>query len=214
MRQVLGPGVLGRPRGIGWRGRWEGGLGWGIHVTPWLIHVNVWQNRLKCCEVISLQLIKIHGKKKKIDEYFILTLWPTYLTPRYYQIKMKTFVHSNLCVGLAKNFVRVKTQTFWPIKYDLFSYYWVLRVFLYILNISSFIRYMTYKYFLSIYSLYSHSPNSVFFKEKKFKVLKSNLYQFVPLQILLFRSSKKSLLYPCSHRFFSIFNFKFYFTEV
>ena len=28
-------------RGIGWRGRWEGGLGWGIHVSPWLIHVNV-----------------------------------------------------------------------------------------------------------------------------------------------------------------------------
>ena len=30
---------LGRPRGIGWRGRWEGELGWGIHVYPWLIHV-------------------------------------------------------------------------------------------------------------------------------------------------------------------------------
>ena len=41
MRQVLGPGALGRPRGIGWRGRWEGGSGWGMHVTPWLIHVNV-----------------------------------------------------------------------------------------------------------------------------------------------------------------------------
>ena len=41
MRQVLGPGALGRPRGIGLRGRWEGGLGWGIHVNPWLIHVNV-----------------------------------------------------------------------------------------------------------------------------------------------------------------------------
>ena len=27
MRQVLGPGALGRPRGIGWRGRWEGGTG-------------------------------------------------------------------------------------------------------------------------------------------------------------------------------------------
>ena len=53
MRQVLGPGSLGRPRGIGWRGRWEGGLGWGIHVTPWLIHVNVWQNPLQCCEVAS-----------------------------------------------------------------------------------------------------------------------------------------------------------------
>ena len=35
------PGALGRPRGIGWRGRWEGGLGWGIHVYPSLIHVNV-----------------------------------------------------------------------------------------------------------------------------------------------------------------------------
>ena len=68
MRQVLGPGALGRPRGIGWRGRWEGGSGWGIHVTPWLIHVNVWQNPLKCCEVISLQLIKINEKKKEEEE--------------------------------------------------------------------------------------------------------------------------------------------------
>ena len=64
MRQVLGPGALGRPRGIGWRGRWEGGSGWGMHVTPWLIHVNVWQNPLPCCEVISLRLIKINEKKK------------------------------------------------------------------------------------------------------------------------------------------------------
>ena len=64
MRQVLGPGALGRPRGIGWRGRWEGGLGWGTHVNPWLIHVNVWQEPLQYCKVISLQLIKINGKKK------------------------------------------------------------------------------------------------------------------------------------------------------
>ena len=42
-----------------------GGSGWGIHVTPRLIHVNVWQNPLQCCEVISLQLIKINEKKKK-----------------------------------------------------------------------------------------------------------------------------------------------------
>ena len=63
MRQVLGPGVLGRPRGIGWRGRWERGSGRGIHVNPWLIHVNVWQKPLQYCEVISLQLIKINGKK-------------------------------------------------------------------------------------------------------------------------------------------------------
>ena len=66
MSQVLGPGALGRPRGIEWRGRWEGGLGWGIHVYPWLIHVNVWQKPLQYCKVISLQLIK-KIKKKQAD---------------------------------------------------------------------------------------------------------------------------------------------------
>ena len=47
MRQALGPSALGRPRGIGWRGRWEGGSGWGTHVNPWLIHFNIWQNPLQ-----------------------------------------------------------------------------------------------------------------------------------------------------------------------
>ena len=63
MRQVLGPGALGGPRVIGWRGRWKRGWGWGIHINPWLIHVNVWQKPLKYCKVISLQLIKINEKK-------------------------------------------------------------------------------------------------------------------------------------------------------
>ena len=48
----------------GWGGRWEGGSGWGTHVNPWLIHVNVWQKPLQYCKVISLQLIKIIGEKK------------------------------------------------------------------------------------------------------------------------------------------------------
>ena len=26
-------------------GVWEGGSGWGTHVHPWRIHVNVWQNQ-------------------------------------------------------------------------------------------------------------------------------------------------------------------------
>ena len=39
--QVLGPGALGRPGGIRWRGRWERGSGCVICVDPWLIHVNV-----------------------------------------------------------------------------------------------------------------------------------------------------------------------------
>ena len=64
MRWVLGPGALGRPIGIGWRGRWEGESGWGIHVNPWLIHVNILQKPLQYCKVISLQLIKINEKIK------------------------------------------------------------------------------------------------------------------------------------------------------
>ena len=65
MRQVLRAGALGGPRRMGWRGRWEGGSGWGTHVNPWLIHVTVWQKPLQYCKVISLQLIKINGKKKQ-----------------------------------------------------------------------------------------------------------------------------------------------------
>ena len=52
---------------MGWRGRWEGGSGWGTHVNPWLIHVNVWQKPLQYCKVVSLQLIKIIGGKKNLQ---------------------------------------------------------------------------------------------------------------------------------------------------
>ena len=76
MRQVLGPGALGRPRGIGWRGRWEGGSGWGIHVNLWLIHVNVWQKPLQYCKVFSLQLIKINEtKKRKVKVKTLSRVW-------------------------------------------------------------------------------------------------------------------------------------------
>ena len=61
MRQALGPGALGRPRGSWWRGRWEGGLGWGTHVNPWLFHFNVWQNPL---QKIIIIIIKKRNKKK------------------------------------------------------------------------------------------------------------------------------------------------------
>ena len=61
MRQVLRTGVLGRPRGMGWGGRWEGRSGWGIHVNPW-------QKSLQYCKVISLQLIIINGKKKLLKK--------------------------------------------------------------------------------------------------------------------------------------------------
>ena len=55
--QVLRAGVLGRPRGMGWGGRREGGSGWGTRVNPWLICVNVWQKPLQYFKVISLQLM-------------------------------------------------------------------------------------------------------------------------------------------------------------
>ena len=64
MRWVLRAGALGSPIRMGWGGRW-GVSGWGTHVNPWLIYVNIWQNPLQCCKVISLQLIKINKKKKK-----------------------------------------------------------------------------------------------------------------------------------------------------
>ena len=66
MRQVLGAGALGWPRGMGKGGRWEGGSGWGTYVHPWLIHVNVWQKPLQYCKIISLQLTNI--KKKQTNK--------------------------------------------------------------------------------------------------------------------------------------------------
>ena len=48
---------------------WDGeeggrGSGWGTHVHPWLIHVNVWQKPLQYCKVISLQLNELIKKIK------------------------------------------------------------------------------------------------------------------------------------------------------
>ena len=69
--RVLRAGALGWPRGMGWGGRWEGGSGWGTHVHPWLIHVNVWQKLLQYCKAISLQLKKKKDVSKggKVDSF-------------------------------------------------------------------------------------------------------------------------------------------------
>ena len=66
MRQVSGLVHWEDPEGWDGEGRWEGGSGWGAHVNPWLIHVNVWQKPLQYCKVISLQLIKINEKKLRL----------------------------------------------------------------------------------------------------------------------------------------------------
>ena len=42
---MLGAGALGCPGGMVPGGRREGASGWGTHVHPWRIHVDVWQNQ-------------------------------------------------------------------------------------------------------------------------------------------------------------------------
>ena len=37
------------PEGWDGEGGGRGGLGWGTHVYPWPIHVNVWQKPLQYC---------------------------------------------------------------------------------------------------------------------------------------------------------------------
>ena len=56
--RVLRAGALGRPWGMGWGGMWEGGSGWGTHVHPWLIHVNVRQKPLQYCKVIQFSSVQ------------------------------------------------------------------------------------------------------------------------------------------------------------
>ena len=76
VKQIASPGWIHETSAQGWYTgmtqrdgmgkRWEGVSGWGTHViSPWLIHVNVWQKPLQYCRVISLQLIKINEKKKR-----------------------------------------------------------------------------------------------------------------------------------------------------
>ena len=57
MRQALGPGALGRPRGIGWRGRWEG-IGMGNTCKPMAVSFQ--------CMTKSTTNKKINKKKKAV----------------------------------------------------------------------------------------------------------------------------------------------------
>ena len=96
MRQVLRSGALGRPRGMGWGGRREGGWGRGTHVNPWLIHVNVWQKPLQYCKVISLQLIKTNEKN-----FFILRCLIAFAITNEDKRKSHTFLRKHLSAGFS-----------------------------------------------------------------------------------------------------------------
>ena len=81
MRQALRPGVLGKPRGSVWRGRCEGGLGWGTHVNPWLFHFNVWQNSL---QIKKINKFKKNKKKKRRFSDLSLLFFGTLHSDGYY----------------------------------------------------------------------------------------------------------------------------------
>ena len=119
MRQVLGAGALGRPIGIRWRGRQEGGSGWGIYINPWLIHASLWQKPLQYCKVISLQLIKINGKKKKKAECrridaFELWCWRRLLRVPWKEIQPVHPKGDQSWVFIARTDVEAETPILWP----------------------------------------------------------------------------------------------------
>ena len=93
MRQALGPGAQGKPRGSGWRGRWEGGSGWGTHVNPWLFYSNVWQN--------SLQI-----KKKKEKKKMLVPCRKSYDQPRQHIKKQRHYFTNKGPSGQSYGFAR------------------------------------------------------------------------------------------------------------
>ena len=89
---------------MGWGRRWEGGSGWGTHVNPWLIHVNVWQKPLQYSKVISLQLIKINEKKKHESEVTGQGLvFKILINALNSQIKRQTTKKGKTCEGTLAN---------------------------------------------------------------------------------------------------------------
>ena len=58
-------GMIQRDDMGGGGGRWERGSGLGIHVHPWLIHVNVWQNQYSIVKQ-NKEKIKIKKNENKL----------------------------------------------------------------------------------------------------------------------------------------------------
>ena len=94
------------PEGSGGEGGRRGGSGWGIHVYPRLIHVNVWKKPLQYCKVISLQLIKKNKLKNKVkkkktfpqytddtsDDYCVAQSSPAHTFPTRYRVRFPPYI--------------------------------------------------------------------------------------------------------------------------
>ena len=105
---------------MGWGGRWERGSGWETNVNPWLIHVNVWQKLLQCCKVISLQLIKINGKKKttiltnNLVKYLFLKYLKNYL--KVYTMMIALLISYLQSQSYYKDQLKITGEAFWNCK--------------------------------------------------------------------------------------------------
>ena len=96
-------------------------LGWGIHVNPWLIHVNVWQKSLQYGKAISLQLIKINGKKMtmRVDTLWYLRTFP-FLDPikfEFYLLILLSECHVFIFIAL------ISINTCWILSKTLIKHY-------------------------------------------------------------------------------------------
>ena len=64
-------GAMYQSRGVGWKGRWQGGSRGReyMYVYLWLTHVEVWQKTAKFYKAIILQLKNKLIKERKINKY-------------------------------------------------------------------------------------------------------------------------------------------------
>ena len=68
---MLGAGALGRPRGMVWGGRREGGSGWGTHVDLWRIHFSIWQNQYNIVKFKNKIKLKKQNKTKQKENFLL-----------------------------------------------------------------------------------------------------------------------------------------------
>ena len=110
MRQALGPGTLGRLRGSGWKGRWEGGSGWGTHVNPWLFHFNVWQNSLQIKKNKKIYNIKYQFNNTKLLKPTFKKGISIFLQNKYFPLPFL----KNIPQKIFLMFTSVKNKNLWP----------------------------------------------------------------------------------------------------
>ena len=66
----------------GWDGEGGGrGSGWGTHIHPWWIHVNVWQNQYNIVSSLQLNKFKLKKKTKKNRFFWTVVLEKTLASP-------------------------------------------------------------------------------------------------------------------------------------